>query len=141
MRCQSRVGGSSAAIAAFNGLGGAEKIPPELHAELGVAYSGLGDREKAVDAYQNALRTERKSILALRNLLELYVNSGAGEDLRRLVKQHEADIHGNTDCVQLLGLDCLKRGDLDGSFDMFRKCLSLTRRVERSEEHTSELQS
>jgi len=26
--------------------------------------------------------------------------------------------------------DCLKRGDLDGSFDMFRKCLSLTRRVE-----------
>jgi len=53
-----------------------------------------------------------------------------GRGLRRLVKQHEADIHGNIDCVQLLGLDCLKRGDLDGSFDMFRKCLSLTSRVE-----------
>ena len=58
------------------------------------------------------------------------MNSGAGEDLRRFVKEHEAEIHGNTDCVQLLGLDCLKRGDLDGSFDMFRKCLTLTRGVE-----------
>src|SRR5260370_14769561 len=130
MRCQNKIGDYYAAIAAFNGLGSAEKLPPEFHAELGVAYSGLGDRDKAVDAYKKALSTERKPILALRNLLELYVNSGAGEDLRRLVKKHEADIHGNTDCVQLLGLDCLKRGDLDGSFDMFRKCLSLTRRVE-----------
>lgn len=130
MRCQNKIGDYYAAIAAFNGLGGAENVPSEFHAELGVAYSGLGDREKAVDAYKKALSTERKSILALRNLLELYVNSGAGEDLRRLVKKHEADIHGNTDCVQLLGLDCLKRGDLDGSFDMFRKCLSLTRSAE-----------
>src|SRR4029077_4772735 len=67
---------------------------------------------------------------ALRNLLEFYVNSGTDEDLRTLVKEHEADIHGNTDCVQLLGLDRLKRGDLDGSFEMFGKCLTLTRRGE-----------
>src|SRR5437899_11805122 len=48
----------------------------------------------------------------------------------RLVKKIEAVINCNTYCVQLLGLYCLKRGDLDGSFDMFRKCLSLTRRAE-----------
>src|SRR6266436_1746117 len=130
MRCQNKIGDYYAAIAAFNGLGGAEGILPEFHAELGVAYSGLGDRDKAVDAYKKALSTGRTPVLALRNLLELHVNSGAGEDLRRLVKKHEAEIHGNTDCVQLLGLDCLKRGDLDGSFDMFRKCLSLTRSAE-----------
>jgi len=63
----------------------------------------IGLSEKAVDAYKKALSTERKSILALRNLLELYVNSGAGEDLRRLVKKHEADIHGNTDACSCLG--------------------------------------
>jgi tetratricopeptide (TPR) repeat protein len=129
MRCQNKVGDYYAAIAAFNGLGGVEKAS-EFHAELGVAYSALGDREKAVDAYRKALSTEGKSILALRSLLEFYVNSGADEDLRRLVKEHEADIHGNADCVQQLGLDCLKGGDLDGSFDMFRKCLSLARRVQ-----------
>ena len=87
MRCQNKIGDYYAAIAAFNGLGGAEKPPPEFHAELGVAYSALGDREKAVDAYRKALSTERKSILALRSLLELYVNSAADEDLRRLVKR------------------------------------------------------
>jgi len=130
MRCQNKIGDYYAAIAAFNGLAGAQNLPAEFHAELGVAYSALGDRDKAVDAYRKALTTERKPILALRSLLELYVNSGADEDLRRLVKEHEAQIHGNTDCVQLLGLDCLKRGDLDGSFDMFRKCLSLARKVE-----------
>lgn len=130
MRCKNKIGDYYAAIAAFNTLGGAEKVPAEFHAELGVAYSALGNREKAVAAYRKALSTEPKSILALRNLLELYVNSGAREDLRRLVKEHETDIHDNTDCVQLLGLDCLNRADLDGSFDMFRKCLSLTRRVE-----------
>src|SRR5713226_7186780 len=55
MRCQNKIGDYYAAIAAFNGLGSAEKLPPEFHAELGVAYSGLGDREKAVDAYKKAL--------------------------------------------------------------------------------------
>jgi len=130
MRCQNKIGDYYAAIAAFNGLGGAQNLPAEFHAELGVAYSALGDREKAVDAYRNALSTDRRPIVALRSLLELYVNSGADEDLRRLVKEHEAEIHGNGDCVQLLGLDCLKRGDLDGSFDMFRECLSLARKVE-----------
>jgi len=97
MRCQNKIGDYYAAIAAFNGLGGVENAPPEFHAELGVAYSGLRDREKAVDAYKKALSTERKSILALRSLLEFYVNSGADEDLRRFVKEHEAEIHGNGD--------------------------------------------
>jgi tetratricopeptide (TPR) repeat protein len=76
MRCQNKIGDYYAAIAAYNGLGGAQNLPAEFHAELGVAYSALGDREKAVDAYRKALSTERKSIVALRNLLELYVNSG-----------------------------------------------------------------
>jgi len=89
-----------------------ENVPPEFHAELGVAYSGLGDRGKAsMPTRKRSLRNaSRSSPCAI--LLELYVNSGAGEDLRRLVRSTEADIHGNTDCVQLLGLDCLKRGDL-----------------------------
>src|SRR6267142_1609432 len=76
MRCQNTIGDHYAAIAAFNGLGGAANVPAEFHAELGVAYSGLGDR------------------------------------------------------VMLLGLDCLKRGGLNGSFVMFRKSFSLVKTVE-----------
>ena len=132
MRCGNKIGDYYAAIGAFNGLSDPEKVPPEFHAELGVAYSGLGDRGKAVDAYKKALSTERKPALALRNLLDLQIHSASSEELWRLVEQYPTDIHGDIDCVQRLGLAYLKEGDLDRGFDMFRKCLAMAEKAESS---------
>jgi len=130
MRCQNRIGDYYAAIGAFSGLGDPDKAPPELHAELGVAYSGLGDRAKAVDAYKKALSTERRPALAVRNLLDLHIHSATSEALWRLVEQYPSEIHGDIDCVQRLGLAHLKEGNLERAFEMFRKCLSMAEKAE-----------
>jgi tetratricopeptide (TPR) repeat protein len=130
MRCQNKIGDFYAAIAAFKGLGNAETAPPEFHTELGIAYSGLGDREKAASAYKKALRAERKPVVALRNLLDLHIHSASTKELWSLAKEHETDIQGDIDCVQRLGLAHLKAGDLERSFDLFRKCFALTQGVE-----------
>jgi len=62
MRCQNKIGDYYAAIAAFNGLGGAENVPPEFHAELGVAYSGLGDRgRRSMPTRKRSLRNASRS--------------------------------------------------------------------------------
>jgi len=132
MRCRNNIGDHYSAIGAFSGLGDPEKIPPEFHAELGVAYSGLGDREKAADAYKKALTSERKSAVALRNLLDLHIHSASSEDLWRLVERYRSEIHGDIDCVQRLGLAYLKQGDLDRSFDLFRKCLAMAEEARSS---------
>src|SRR5262245_57142740 len=129
MRCCNNIGDYYAAIGAFNSLGDPDKAPPEFHGELGVAYSGLGDQDKAVDAYRKALSSERRPALALRNLLDLHIHSAAGGALSRLVEEYASDIQGDIDCVQRLGLAHLKEGDLDKSFDMFRKCLAMTEKA------------
>src|SRR5262245_33655558 len=132
MRCRNKIGDYYSAIGAFNGLGDAERVPPEFHAELGVAYSGLGDRAKAVEAYKNALSTERRPALALRELLDLHIHSASSEQLWRLVEQYRTEIHGDIDCAQRLGLAYLKDGDLDRGFDMFRTCLAPAEKAESS---------
>jgi len=132
MRCGNKIGDYYAAIGAFDGLGDPDKVPPELHAELGVAYSGLGERAKAMDAYRKALSTERKPALALRNLLDLHIHSASGEELWRLVEQYRTDIQRDIDCVQRLGLAYLKEGDRDRSFDMFRQCLAMAEAADSS---------
>jgi len=43
---------------------------------LGVNFNNLGEKQKALEFYNKALRTDSKSILALNNIAEIYSDSG-----------------------------------------------------------------
>ncbi len=126
MRCQNKIADYYAALASFNGLGDAQAVTPEIYAELGVAYSRLGFRDRAINAYQKALATPRKPMLALQGLLRIFIEAGIERDLREFIKQHHADIKSDMECVYLLALHCENRSDLDASFELLRESLALS---------------
>ncbi|MCX7137416.1 MAG: hypothetical protein NTW47_12490 [Proteobacteria bacterium] len=126
MRCQNQLGDHYAAVAAFSEMGKDAPVGAEIYEQLGIAHSGLGSQQQAVDAYRRALGQGRALIVAIRNLLEIHISLGAAAEVEELVRQYGTEIHQDVDCVTLLGLDRLNQRDRGASFDLFRESLHLT---------------
>jgi tetratricopeptide (TPR) repeat protein len=127
MRCQNRLGDYYAAIAAFDAMAGADAQSPEIQIELGMAYAGLDRTAQATTAYRAALAASPSapSLEATRALLKIYLDDGDNTALNAFVAQFAAVIESDIDCIQLLGLEQLRRGHVDEAAQRLRRCHDL----------------
>ena len=125
MRCHNKFGDYYASLAACNKVRDPQTITPEMHAERGVAYARLGFREKAIDSFRRALESPSKPVTAIREMLGLLTGMGDRAELQQFLRQHQREIYGDIESVYVLGLDALRRGELEESSQLFRQSLAL----------------
>jgi tetratricopeptide (TPR) repeat protein len=126
MRCHNRLGNYYAALGAFETLDERSAGAADVHVEVGKAYEGLGDRERAVAEYRAALGLDAQSAAAVRGLLGVYAVGGYAADLEALKAAYSEEIEGDFVCLSMLGIEALNRGDLAEAGRLFRKTAALS---------------
>ena len=119
MRCENKLGDYYATLAAFEKLADRTTVPPEIHLELGVAYAGIRERDKAVAEYRAALGPAEPPIAALRALLELHASQGETAEIEKLVDHYRAHIERDFTSMYWVGIAALQRGDRDAAARAF----------------------
>ena len=125
MRCRNKLGNYYAALAAYDTLSDKAAAGADVHVELGRAYHGLEDFERAIAEYRAALAAGLPAAAAVRPLLRIYVSAGRTADLEALIAAYPEVIDGDMACLVWLGLAALDCGDLDQASQRFRKTLAL----------------
>ena len=125
MRCQNSLGDHYAAIAAFDALASTDALPPEIHIELGMAYAGLDCTAQATAAYQAALTTTPPPMEAIRALLKIYLDAADSATLNLFSSQFADAMASDVVCIQLQGLEQLRRGDVNEAARLLRTCHDL----------------
>lgn len=125
MRCHNKLADFYSAIAAYNDISRAAAVLPEIHAQLGVACARLGNPDRAVDAYRNALKSGRRPLTAIRGLLKIFINAGATRERDALVGEYRDEIFSDIEAVGSLARDLLQRRELEASHQLLRQCLAL----------------
>ncbi|MEO7726656.1 MAG: tetratricopeptide repeat protein [Burkholderiales bacterium] len=125
MRCHNKLGDYYAALAAYNKVGDAQAITPEMQSERGVAYARLQLRQKAIESFRHALESPRKPVAAIRGMLTLLADANEHAEFQQFVRQHEREVYGDIESLYVLGLTALNRGDIEQSAHLFKKSLSL----------------
>lgn len=125
MRCRNDLGNHYAAIAACDTLSADAAANAEIQVELGRAYRGLGDRERAISAYREALASGTQPIEALRALIAMHSAAGAAGEIDALMRDHGGAIERDVECLCSLGLAALNRGELDRAAQLFRSTHAL----------------
>jgi tetratricopeptide (TPR) repeat protein len=128
MRCRNRLGNYYAALGAFDTLSGATADSADIRVELGKAYEGLEDLERAAAEYRAALAMDSQSAAAVRGLLGICAVAGRVADLDALKATYSEEISGDRVCLSLLGIEALNRGDLEQAARLFRQTAALTDR-------------
>lgn len=128
MRCRNKLGDYYAAIGAFGPLDGQDAIVPDIHVELGVAWSGLGKKEEAVAALRAALLSAQRPIVAIRTLLKIYYEDRDAGELDALARDCASEIHADVDGLFTLGLARLDCGDLKAAAEVFNESYELFRK-------------
>lgn len=126
MRCQNRLGSYYAALAAFETLLPNQPDTADIRVELGKAYEGLEDRERAVAEYRTALRLDPQSGAAVRSLLGIYALGGHEADLEALINAYHEELHGDIVSLSMLGTAALNRGDIQEASRLFKMAAALT---------------
>lgn len=126
MRCQNKLGDHYAAVAAFDKLGDESVSAPDLQIELGKAYSGLEQRERAIDAYRAALASGSRPVEAIRALTAIYAIAGNTAEMEALVATYPDAIRGDVDCLYWWGLERLRHGDLERAARLFSDSLAVS---------------
>jgi tetratricopeptide (TPR) repeat protein len=124
MRCQNKLGDHYAALAAFDTLAKQTAITAEHHVEMGRAYAGLEQRERAIGAYRAALAIDPLSIDAVRSLVATYAMAGDSAGLDELMKNYGPLIDADVDSMYWRALASLNHGDLDGAARLFAASLA-----------------
>jgi tetratricopeptide (TPR) repeat protein len=125
MRCQNRLGNYYAALAAFDTLDDKTVDSADIRIELGRAYEGLGDVERALAEFRTALAPGPRAIAAVRALLGIYALGNRAAELDALIATYHDEIHGDLICLSTLGIAALNRGDLEQASRQFRKSAAL----------------
>ncbi|HTD91478.1 MAG TPA: hypothetical protein VK663_12500, partial [Burkholderiales bacterium] len=125
MRCQNKLSDFYSVVAAFDALDRNAAISPEMHIELGTAYAGLENTDRAAGAYRAALNADPPPVEALRALLKIYVDSADRNALTAFVRQFDKHIENDAECIRLQGLEQLRQGNLGPAAALFRKCNDL----------------
>jgi cytochrome c-type biogenesis protein CcmH/NrfG len=77
------------------------------HNDLGVLYYNQGDKEKALDHYEQAVRLEPQNSNFMKNLADFYfVESGRIEDALALYNQVLENDAGDVEALMAIGLIC-----------------------------------
>ncbi len=125
MRCRNRLGDYYAVVAAFDALTPTDAPLPEMHIELGTAYAGLDCTAHAAAAYQAALLATPPPMEAIRALLKIYIDAADSAAMIAFSRQFADAMASDIDCIQLQGLDQLRRGHVDEAARLLRKCRDL----------------
>lgn len=131
MRCHNKLGDYYSAIAAFDAVDPSTGIAPEMHIERGIAYAGLEDTVRAVDAYRAALNAEPAPVEAIRALLKILLDSADHAAIASFTAQYAAIIANDVVCVSLQAMHELQQGHLEPAAAKFRRCGELN--IERGE--------
>ena len=127
MRCQNGLGDYYAAIGTFGLLEGADRIAPEVHVELGVAYAGLERTEQAIAAFRAALASDPPPVTAIRALLKTCAQERNTAEIQALAERYRPQIDNDLECLHTLGLECLDRRDLAAAAHVFDQSFELAR--------------
>jgi tetratricopeptide (TPR) repeat protein len=126
MRCRNKLGNYYGAVAAFDMLGDATPESADVHVELGKAYEGLADTQRAVAEYRAALTLGGASGAAVRALVALHAAGGQRTELEALIAAYPEEINGDFVCQAWVGLEALNRGALERASQRFRKTFELS---------------
>jgi tetratricopeptide (TPR) repeat protein len=130
MRCHNKLGDFYAAIGVSNELPAAAPVPAEVHTELGTAYAGIGDAARAEAAFSAALNADAQSPGALHGLASVFAESGDFGRLDNLEETFHERLHGDINCLSVLGKAALARHDLARAGALFEesRLLAIARR-------------
>jgi len=128
MRCRNKLGNHYAAIAAFDALSDPDAANPDIRVELGKAYHGLSDRDRALAEYTAALASGSRSTEAIRALVALHGAAGDTGELDALKQKYRDEIDNDIECECSLGLAALNRGDTNEASRLFGRTLALAAR-------------
>jgi len=126
MRGANRLGNHYAALGAFETLSEEAIDSADIHVELGKAYEGLEDRERAIAEYRHALTLDPQSASAVRCLLGIYALGDYSADLDALKASYSTEIDGDIACLSTLGLEALNRADVAEAHRLFSKTAALS---------------
>lgn len=131
MRCHNKLGDFYAAIGIRNDLPASEPVPAEIHTELGVAYTGLGDAARAEAAFRAALSADAQAPGALYGLASVFAESGNFARLDELENAYHERIHGDVNCLSVLAKAALARHDLARAGALFEesRVLAINRQI------------
>lgn len=125
MRCQNKLGDYYTTIGMRHELAAPEAITPDIHAELGMAYAGIEDTARATAAFRAALAAGQKPIAAIQGLAAILADTGNTAGLAELENTYHAEMHGDIECLAILGKAALARRDLDGAGRLFGESQSI----------------
>jgi len=126
MSCLNGVGDHYGAIAVFQRLKSANGAGPQHHDELGAAYHGLGLYDQTLEAWGASLRMGSRSIVAIRGILRLALETGNHESVERLLAEYRREVEGDAEALLSLGLIALAKGDRDQAYDILGRATALT---------------
>ncbi len=125
MRCQNKLGDYYTAIGMRLELASPEAMTPEIHAELGTAYAGVEDAVRAETEFRAALASGQKPVAAIQGLAALLADTRNTAGLEDLERSCHAEMHGDIECLAILGKAALARRDLDSAAQLFEESRSL----------------
>ena len=126
MSCLNGVGDHYGAIAVFQRLKSANSAGPQHYDELGAAYHGLGLYDRTLDAWGASLRLGARSIVAIRGILRLALETGNHESVERVLTEYRREVEGDAEALISLGLIALSKGDRDQAHDILSRATALT---------------
>ena len=126
MSCLNGVGDHYGAIAVFQRLKSTNSAGPQHYDELGAAYHGLGLYDQTLDAWSASLRLGARSIVAIRGILRLALETGNHESVERLLAEHRREVEGDAEALLSLGLIALAKGNRDQAYDILGRATALT---------------
>lgn len=112
MRCYNKLGDYHMVIGMRHELTPPASINADIHVELGTAYAGIEDTARATAEFRAALAAGPKSIAAVQGLAAILADSGNTAGLAELENTYRAEIHGDIECLAILGKAALARHDL-----------------------------
>jgi tetratricopeptide (TPR) repeat protein len=92
---------------------------------LGVAYSKLGDQERARERYEASLALSEGVAIPLHNLARQYLSQGRIQKARKLLEEHSHRFPGDALTLAMSGRVTLLLGDLDRAQQLFRQAIQV----------------
>jgi len=127
MSCLNGVGDHYGAIAVFQRLKSANSVGPQLYDQLGAAYHGLGRYDEAFEACAESLRLGSRSIVAIRGILRLALETGRNREVAaRFAAQYEGEVARDSEALLLVGLIALSEGDRNRAYDVLSRATAVT---------------
>lgn len=124
MRCYNKLGDYYTTIGMRHELA-PEAITAEIHAELGTAHAGIEDTARATAEFREALAADQKPVAAIQGLAAILADTGNTAGLVELENTYRAEMHGDIECLSILGKAALARHDLDAAGRIFGESQAL----------------